>query len=130
SLRVNELETELELHHSTEFKELIKALNELEQAGELVKTRKNRFSLPEKMNIVRGTIQMHTKGFAFLLPEEEGQKDIYIHPSDLNAAMNNDKVLVRLERRGDQSPEGTVIRILERAIHEVVGTFSRNKSFG
>ncbi|HLR03642.1 MAG TPA: ribonuclease R [Virgibacillus sp.] len=129
-LRVNELETELELHHSTEFKELIKALNELEQAGELVKTRKNRFGLPEKMNIVRGTIQMHTKGFAFLLPEEEGQKDIYIHPSDLNAAMNNDKVLVRLERSGDQSPEGTVIRILERAIHEVVGTFSRNKSFG
>src|SRR5699024_10711573 len=129
-LRVGELEEKLELHHSTEFKELIKALNELEETGELVKTRKNRFGLPEKMNLVRGTNQMHMKGIAFLIRDDETEKDIYIHPSDLNAASNNDKVLVCLERSDYNRPEGTVIRILERAVQEVVGTFSDNKSFG
>src|SRR5690625_2894303 len=46
--------------------------------------------------------------------------------------MNNDKVLVRLEKQVQegQRPEGTVIRILERAITEVVGTFENNKAFG
>lgn len=129
-LRVDELENKLELNDSAEFKALIKALNELEESGELVKTRKNRFGLPEKMNLLRGSVEMHAKGFAFLIPDDETEQDVYIHPSDLNTAMNNDKVLVRLEKSEGNRPEGTVIRILERAVHEVVGTFSDNKSFG
>src|SRR5699024_6204011 len=75
---------------------------------------------------------MHAKGFAFLIPDEEEQRDVYIYFSDLASAMNNDKVLVRPEKKsdGDHRPEGKVIRILERAIHTVVGTFEDNRSFG
>ena len=131
-LSVEELEEALGLDHSTEFKELVISLNELEDTGELVRTRKNRFGLPEKMNLVRGKIQMHKKGFAFLIPDDDNQDDVYIHHSDLASAMNNDKVLVRLERSGNQTqrPEGTVIRILERGLSEIVGTFEDNQSFG
>lgn len=131
-LAVNELEDALELEGADEFKELVKALNELEESGDLVRTRKNRFGLPEKMNLIRGRIQMHAKGFAFLIPDDDEQTDIYIHHSDLTSAMNNDKVLVRPEKKSDADnrPEGTVIRILERATYQVVGTFEDNKSFG
>lgn len=129
-LKVDELEKKLDLHDSSEFKALVKALNELEETGELVKTRKNRFGLPEKMNLLRGKVQMHAKGFAFLIPEDETKQDVYINPSDLNTAMNDDKVLVRLEKSEGNRPEGTVIRILERAVQEVVGTFSNHKAFG
>lgn len=131
-LSVNELEEAMNLEYADDFKELVKSLNELEDSGELVRTRKNRFGLPEKMNLVRGRIQMHAKGFAFLIPDDEEQRDIYIHHSDLASAMNNDKVLVRLEKKSDggNRPEGTVIRILERTIHTVVGTFEDNGSFG
>src|SRR5699024_3345531 len=131
-LSVHELEAALDIRDAVDFKELVKALNKLEESGELVRTRKNRFGLPEKMNLVRGRIQMHAKGFAFLIPDDEDKDDIYIHHSDLASAMNNDKVLVRPERnegRGN-NPEGTVVRILERAVHEVVGTFEDNGSFG
>ncbi|MGM8365886.1 ribonuclease R [Virgibacillus sp. W0181] len=131
-LSIAELEEVLEIESSVDFKELVVSLNELEDTGELVRTRKNRFGLPEKMNLIRGKIQMHKKGFAFLLPDDEEQSDVYINPTDLNGAMNNDKVLVRLERRAgnDSRPEGTVIRILERAVLQVVGTFEDNRSFG
>ncbi|TRM13089.1 ribonuclease R [Lentibacillus cibarius] len=131
-LAVNELEEELQLQEAVEFKELVKALNELEESGELVRTRKNRFGLPEKMNLVRGSIQMHAKGFAFLIPDDKKQSDVYIHHSDLASAMNKDKVLVRIEKRNADGnrPEGTVIRILERATHQVVGTFDDSGSFG
>lgn len=131
-LSVDELEDVLEVEDAVEFKELVKALNELEENGELVRTRKNRFGLPEKMNLVRGRIQMHAKGFAFLIPDDEDQTDVYIHHSDLASAMNNDKVLVRLEKKDQdgQRPEGTVIRILERATLQVVGTYEDNRSFG
>src|SRR5690625_4955198 len=81
-LSVSELEEVLHIDHSSEFKNLVIALNELEMEGELVKTRKNRFGLPEKMNLIRGKIQMHSKGFAFLIPDDEGENDVYIHHSD------------------------------------------------
>ncbi|HLR40370.1 MAG TPA: ribonuclease R [Virgibacillus sp.] len=131
-LSVNELEEKLELGHSEDFKQLVISLNELEETGELVRTRKNRFGLPEKMNLIRGKIQMHKKGFAFLIPDDEEQTDVYIHHSDLASAMNNDIVLVRLEKKDDNGnrPEGTVIRILERATLQVVGTFEDNRAFG
>jgi ribonuclease R len=131
-LTIHELEAALDLESAAQFKELVKALNELEESGELVRTRKNRFGLPEKMNLIRGRIQMHAKGFAFLIPDDEEQKDVYINHADLASAMNKDLVLVRLERKGADGdrPEGVVIRILERAVTQVVGTFEDNRSFG
>ncbi|MCM3739274.1 ribonuclease R [Oceanobacillus luteolus] len=131
-LSVDEIEESMEITDAEEFKELIKTLNHLEETGELVRTRKNRYGLPEKMNLVLGKIQMHKKGFAFLLPEEEGQEDIYINPSDLASAMNGDKVLVRRDKPSNagERAEGVVLRILERAVTEVVGTYDDNQNFG
>jgi ribonuclease R len=131
-LAVHELEEALEIKEAVDFKELVKALNELEDNGQLVRTRKNRFGLPEKMNLIRGKIQMHAKGFAFLIPDDEDRADIYIHHSDLASAMNNDKVMVRPESNEQDGAraEGKVIRILERATTDIVGTFEDNKSFG
>ncbi|ELK48004.1 ribonuclease R [Halobacillus sp. ACCC02827] len=131
-LSVEELQDALELDGADSFKELMKTLNSLEEEGELVRTRKNRFGLPEKMNLIRGRIQMHAKGFAFLIPDEEDKDDVYIHHSDLNSSMNNDKVLVRIEKRKEDGtrPEGAVIRILERATTRVVGTYESSRNFG
>ncbi len=131
-LSVEEIEERLEIEGAEEFTELVKALNELEESGDLVRTRKNRYGLPEKMNLVLGRIQMHSKGFAFLIPEEDGQDDIFINPSDLNSAMNGDKVLVRREKPSfaGERAEGVVLRILERAVTEVVGTYEASQNFG
>ncbi len=103
-LSVQELEESLGLEEASEFKELVIALNELELEGELVRTRKNRFGLPDKMNLIKGTIQMHAKGFAFLIPEDENETDVYIHANDMESAMNKDKVLVRLEKKDTEAP--------------------------
>ena len=131
-LAVNELEEIFSMERSEDFKKLVKTLNELEDTGQLVRTRKNRFGLPEKMNLIRGKIEMHKKGFAFLIPEDENQQDVYIHSSDLLSAMNNDTVIVRLEKKGvrNNRPEGVVIRVLERANNQIVGTFEDSHEFG
>ncbi|MEQ6390513.1 ribonuclease R [Bacillaceae bacterium S4-13-58] len=129
---VEEIQESLGMESSDDFKELVILLNQLEESGELVRTRKNRYGLPEKMNLIRGKIQMHQKGFAFLLPDNKDQDDIYIHHSDLNSAMNGDMVLVRVEQRPDSGsrPEGVVIRIVERSSNRIVGTYSDSRNFG
>lgn len=132
-LKVEEIEEKLQINDSEDFKELVKTLNELEDSGELIRTRKNRYGLPERMNLVLGKIQMHKKGFAFLIPDDESMDDVFVNPSGLASAMNGDKVLVRKDKqfddRGDRA-EGTVVRILKRAITEIVGTYQDNKTYG
>jgi len=131
-LTVHDLEEIFSMHDVDDYKTLIKTLNDLEQSGQLIRTRKNRFGLPEKMNLLRGKIDMNRKGFAFLIPEDEHLQDVYIHSTDLNSAMNQDTVIVRLEKKGarDHRPEGVVIRVIERANQQIVGTFEDNKEFG
>ncbi len=131
-ITIHDLEEIFAMNETDDFKMLVKSLNELEQQGKLIRTRKNRFGLPEKMNLIRGKIEMNRKGFAFLIPEDENSQDVYIHSSDLDSAMNNDIVIVRLEKKGvrDNRPEGVVIRIIERANQQIVGTLEDNKEFG
>ncbi|WP_257351908.1 ribonuclease R [Pseudalkalibacillus decolorationis] len=130
-LTVQELEQELGVTDAEEFKVLVITLNEMEDQGEVVRTRSNRYGVPERMNLIKGKLQGHAKGFAFLIPEQKSEKDVYISASELNGAMTGDKVLVRISSRpGDGKPEGTVIRIVERGVTEIVGTYIDNKSFG
>jgi len=130
-LALSELEEVLEIKDSEEYKVLIKTLNALEDSGDLVRTRSNRYGLPEKMNLIRGTIQAHAKGYAFLIPDDPGMNDIYIGQGDLAGAMNGDSVLVRLSKtKSGDRPEGVVIRIIERKTTRVVGTYSDFELYG
>ena len=131
-LAVEEIQEIFSAESSEDLMELMKALNELEEEGELVRTRKNRYGLPEKMNLIRGTVQMHAKGFAFLIPDDEAKDDVYINSHDLMSAMNGDVVLVRVSTASmdGNRPEGVVIRILERKNDQIVGTYQDNGRFG
>ncbi|SFD45188.1 RNAse R [Bacillus sp. OV194] len=130
-LTVQELEDAYGFQETEDFKDLVRTLNEMEEEGLVVRTRTNRYGLPDKMNLVRGKVQAHAKGFAFVIPETGEGKDVYISQSDMGSAMNNDVVLVRLNTNSKGShPEGTIIRILERGVTETVGTFQESRSFG
>ncbi|PPA70152.1 ribonuclease R [Jeotgalibacillus proteolyticus] len=130
-LTVQELEESFKITDSDEFRDLVKALVVLEEKGHIVRTRSNRYGLPEKMNLVRGRLSGHAKGFAFLIPEEQGQDDVFIPPNETANAMHGDTVLVRVskESSGDRR-EGTVVRILERGVKQVVGTYTESANFG
>jgi ribonuclease R len=127
-LTYTELVESLRIEDATAFTKL---LGRMEKDGDIVLTRKNRYGLPEMMNLIRGVIQANPKGFAFLLPDDPTMPDVYIYGRDLNGAMHNDRVMVRLNHRrynGGQKPEGEVIRAISRANPEVVGTYKPGKS--
>lgn len=107
-----------------------KILGRMEKDGDIVVTRKHRYGLPEHMNLVRGVIQVNPRGFAFLIPDDPEKPDVYIYGRDLNGAMHNDRVLVRLNRPsggGGERPEGEVVRAVKRAHREVVGTYKKGR---
>ncbi|WP_419465933.1 ribonuclease R [Bacillus spongiae] len=130
-LTVQELEESLGIEDSSDFKIFVKALVHMEEKGLVVRTRSNRYGLPEKMNLIRGKLTAHAKGFAFVIPEEQGMDDIFIPPSETNNAMHGDIVLVRVAASSSGSRrEGSVIRILERGVQKIVGTYTESQHFG
>ena len=106
-------------------------LREMEQDGLIIKNRKERYGVPERMDLVVGRLQGHSKGFGFLIPDNPDQKDVYISIEDINGAMHNDRVVVRLigEKKG-KSTAGEVIKILERANTQIVGEYEDSGDFG
>lgn len=130
-MTVQEIQEVLEIQGAAEFKELVKMLVQLEQTGEIVRSRTNRYGVPERMNLVRGKFIGHAKGFGFVTPETDGMDDIFIPPPEVNGAMNGDIVLVRVSKGdyGDRR-EGSIIRIAERKTTKVVGTYQDNRGFG
>ena len=115
---------------ASEFEEVLDSLLE---EGSIIITRKKKYGLTEKMNLVPGRIQGNKKGFGFLIPDNKEIKDIFIPAENLNGAMNNDRVIVRLTGTGGfgaKQSEGEVIKILKRSNEKVVGTFENGKGFG
>ena len=80
--------------------------------------------------IYTGKFIANAKGFGFV-EVEDLETDIFIGDMDVKGAMHGDTVEVRIRTyRGGKRPEGVVVKILERGITEVVGTFQRRKNFG
>ena len=130
-MTVSEIEDAFELQEADEFRELVKTLVKMEAQGFIVRSRSNRYGLPERMNLLRGRFIGNAKGFGFVAPEEEGMDDIFIPPYEINGALNGDTVLVRIlkEQSGDRR-EGTIVKIVERSKTTFVGTYQANRGFG
>ncbi|GIP40253.1 ribonuclease R [Paenibacillus sp. J31TS4] len=126
-----EIERYFEIDNADDFKALLKLLNDMEENASIYRTRSGRYSLPDRLNLIRGRLQAHAKGFGFLLPEDKELPDVYINANDMNGAMNGDTVLVRITVRGPAGGklEGEVAKIVERGTSQVVGYFQDNGSY-
>lgn len=115
----------------TDVKNFKKIVDEIEREGAIVKTRTNRYGIPDKMGLVTGKFQGHQKGYGFVIPYDEG-KDIFVPSSALNGAMNGDRVVVKIIKQAntEKKCEGEIIRVLERANSKVIGTFENSRNFG
>ena len=91
---------------------------------------KNKKEQPEGIQ-AEGTFIGHPTGFGFV--EIEGQdEDIFIPESDTGTAMHQDKVriIIRDDKKEGKRQEGVVVKVLERGMPEIVGTYQLNRDFG
>ncbi|MTI69542.1 MAG: ribonuclease R [Firmicutes bacterium] len=115
-----------------EVSEFEKLLEDMEKEGTIIKTSKDTYGVPERMNLVVGKLQGNERGFGFVIPTNKELRDVFVSSQDLNGALHGDKVIVRLQVKGTEKrkPEGEIIRIIQRANETIVGVFERSKNFG
>ncbi|MCF0147200.1 MAG: ribonuclease R [Clostridium sp.] len=115
-----------------EYKSFKKVLKTMEKEGLIVRTKKDKFGVPERLGLISGKLEVHSKGYGFLIPETEGEKDVFVPSSSMNGAMNGDKVLVQITREdiNGKKREGEVREVLSRANNKIIGVYEDSRNFG
>lgn len=76
-------------------------------------------------SLLRGTIRVHPRGFGFVVADNPAlfPEDVFIPKSQINFAVDSDKVEVLVLHRGvgDKGPEGRVVSVLQRSRSHVAG---------
>lgn len=116
--------------NSKERKKVMEEALKLCASGELVELKGGRFGLTEMMSLIKGKLSMHRDGYGFVTPEGGGAEDIFISRNNLKSAVHGDLVMVRIEpsKAKTRRLEGSVIRVLERSLKKIIGTFHKGKS--
>lgn len=82
-----------------------------------------------KRKIIEGKLQGNERGYAFLIPFEGGE-DYFIPHSDLRGAMHGDSVICETTSGDGPRTTARVLKVIERGINELVGTYFNCKSGG
>lgn len=97
-------------------------LRAMENDGQLVFTKRRRYALPEKMDLLKGTVIGHRDGYGFLQVEDDD--DWFIPNGQMLRVMHGDYVLAQpngTDRRGRK--EVRIVRVLEARKKQIVGRF-------
>jgi ribonuclease R len=109
------------------YKKLVRAINYLENIGELEQTKRGHYRLSGKVSkTVVGTYRANAQGFGFVT-YAEGQPDFFVPRGRALNAMQGDTVEVEvLKLANPQTGKGSevqVLRVIERAVNQLVGEF-------
>lgn len=88
----------------------------------------------DKTNEDTGVIQGNERGFAFYIPDNKEEEDVFIAAEDLNGALHGDRVRIQITLKGNKAKglksEGRVVQIVERNRDNIIGLFEKRKGYG
>ncbi|WP_436893414.1 ribonuclease R [Siccibacter turicensis] len=126
----DELAVELDIEGEEQQEALRRRLRAMERDGQLVFTRRQCYALPERLDLLKGTVIGHRDGFGFL--RVEGRKDdLYLSSEQMKTCIHGDVVLAQPlgeDRKGRR--EGRVVRVLEPKMSQIVGRYFTDAGVG
>ncbi|WP_436877680.1 ribonuclease R [Siccibacter turicensis] len=126
----DELAVELGIEGEEQQEALRRRLRAMERDGQLVFTRRQCYALPERLDLLKGTVIGHRDGFGFM--RVEGRKDdLYLSSEQMKTCIHGDVVLAQPlgeDRKGRR--EGRVVRVLEPKMSQIVGRYFTDAGVG
>ncbi len=125
-----EIQTALDIQNDAQQEGMRRRLRAMENDGQLVFTKRNRYALPEKLDLLKGVVIGHRDGYGFL--QVEGAKsDWFIPNTQMQRVLHGDYVLAQpngFDRKG--RPEVRIVRVLENRKKQLVGRFFVEEGIG
>lgn len=110
---------------------ILEILVEQTEKGIFIRPERGKFRLKDLKTFVTGTVDMTADGSAFIVPDDEFEKDIFVAPRKLRNALHGDKVKVYVfgKKTSGRKNEGEVVEIITRAKTDFIGVAKVSERF-
>lgn len=126
-----ELGNELNLSGEEALEALRRRLRAMERDGQLVFTRRQCYALPERLDLLKGTVIGHRDGYGFMRIEGIKKDDVYLSAEQMKLCIHGDVVLaqpVGTDRKGRR--EARIVRVLVPKTSQIVGRYFTDAGVG
>jgi ribonuclease R len=131
ALNYKQVAAKLNLTDRAAIDTISEILKEQVNKGLLVQPERGKFRLKDLKTFVIGTVDMTADGSAFIVPDDEFEKDIFVAPRKLKNALNGDKVKVYVfaKKTSGRKNEGEIVEIISRLKTDFIGVAKISERF-
>ncbi|QIL42407.1 ribonuclease R [Pedobacter sp. HDW13] len=129
-LNYKQVSAKLNLNDHESRETILEILKEGKNNGIFLEPEKGKFKLKELQNFIIGTVDMTADGSAYIVPEDEFEKDIFVAPRKLKNALHGDTVKAYVfAKKSGRKNDGEVIEIIKRAKSDFTGVIKISDRF-
>ena len=129
-LNYKQVSAKLNLNDQESRETILEILKEGKGAGIFLELEKGKFKLKDLQNFIIGTVDMTADGSAYIVPEDEFEKDVFVAPRKLKNALHGDTVKAYVfAKKSGRKNEGEVVEILKRAKSDFTGVIKISDRF-
>jgi ribonuclease R len=131
ALNHKQVAAKLNLSDATSTETILEILVEQTDKGLFLRPERGKFQLKEQKNFIIGKVDMTADGSAFIVPDDEFEKDIFVAPRKLRNALHGDKVKVHVfaKKTSGRKKEGEVVEIITRSKTDFIGVAKISERF-
>jgi len=129
-LNYKQVSAKLNLNDQESRETILEILKEGKGAGIFLEPEKGKFKLKELKNFIIGTVDMTADGSAYIVPDDEFEKDVFVAPRKLKNALHGDTVKAYVfAKKSGRKNDGEVVEIIKRAKSDFTGVIKISDRF-
>lgn len=131
ALNHKQVAARLNLKDNDSAQTILEILVEQTEKGIFIRPERGKFKLKDLKTFIVGTVDLTADGSAFIVPDDEFEKDIFVAPRKLRNALHGDKVKVYVfaKKTSGRKNEGEVVEIISRAKTDFIGVAKISERF-
>ena len=130
ALNYKQVSAKLNINDASAKETILELLKDQVKKGVFLEPERGKFRLKDLKTFVTGKVDMTADGSAFVVPDDEFEKDIFVSARKLHNALNGDLVKVYIyAKKSGRKNEGEVVEIIKRAKTDFIGVIRISERF-
>ncbi|MBE9600132.1 ribonuclease R [Pedobacter sp. MC2016-24] len=130
ALNYKQISAKLNIVDPSARETILEVLKEQAKKGIFAEPEKGKFKLKDLKTFINGKVDMTADGAAFIIPDDEFEKDVFVSARKLHNALHGDRVKVYIyAKKSGRKNEGEVVEIIQRAKTDFIGVIRISDRF-